>query len=61
MNAYFDRRYPDVADLKKKAKKRIPPFAFDYLEGGCNQEYGILRNRQALAEIQLKQRQLRPG
>ena len=60
MNTYFDRRYPDVADLRKKAKKRMPGFAFDYLEGGCNQEYGILRNRQALAEIQLKQRQLRP-
>ncbi len=60
MNTYFDRRYPDISDLKKKAKKRIPRFAFDYLEGGCNQEHGIVRNRQALAAVRLKQRQLQP-
>ena len=25
-----------IDDLKKRAKKRIPTFVFDYIEEGCN-------------------------
>ena len=60
MNSFFDQRYPTTPDLKEKARKRIPRFAFDYLEGGCNEERGLARNREALAEIRLQQRQLQP-
>lgn len=31
----YNRKYPSIADLKQRAKKRIPKFAFDYLEGGA--------------------------
>ena len=34
----FDAKYPSVTDLRKKAKKRIPKFAFEYLDGGCNED-----------------------
>ena len=30
----YNSKYPSIADLRKKAKSRIPKFAFDYLEGG---------------------------
>jgi len=39
-------KYPSVQDLKKKAKKRMPKFAFDYLEGGCNDELNVWRNEE---------------
>lgn len=56
---FFDHRYPDVASLKRQAKKRIPSFAFDYLEGGCNEEIGLLKNRQHIQEVQLRSRLLK--
>lgn len=43
-----------IADLKKHAKRRIPGFAFDYVEGGCNSEVALRRNRSALDNIQLR-------
>jgi L-lactate dehydrogenase (cytochrome) len=49
----FDTRYPSVRDLKKKAKKRIPKFAFDYLEGGCNEEINLLKNETDFHDIML--------
>jgi L-lactate dehydrogenase (cytochrome) len=47
-----------VADLKKRAKRRVPRFAFDYLEGGCNQEVAIARNRRMLDAIVMEPRYL---
>jgi isopentenyl diphosphate isomerase/L-lactate dehydrogenase-like FMN-dependent dehydrogenase len=47
-----------VADLKKRARRRVPRFAFDYLEGGCNQEIAIARNRSALDAIVMEPRYL---
>jgi L-lactate dehydrogenase (cytochrome) len=49
----YNPQYPSVFDLKKKAKKRIPQFAFDYLEGGCNEDVNLLRNKSELQEVQL--------
>lgn len=49
----YDPRYPSVTDLKVKAKRRIPKFAFDYLEGGCNDEINLLRNETDFRDIQL--------
>lgn len=49
----FDTRYPSVGDLKSKAKKRIPKFAFDYLEGGCNEEVNLLKNENDFHDILL--------
>lgn len=60
MSNYFNHLYPDVADLKKKAKQRIPRFAFDYLEGGCMQERGVKRNRDDINSVQLRSELLKP-
>jgi L-lactate dehydrogenase (cytochrome) len=49
----FDPRYPSVGDLKLKAKKRIPKFAFDYLEGGCNEEVNLLKNETDFRDVTL--------
>lgn len=42
-----------MADLQRKAKKRIPRFAFEYLEGGCNEDVNLARNISELQEVQL--------
>ncbi|MAU88858.1 MAG: alpha-hydroxy-acid oxidizing enzyme [Flavobacteriaceae bacterium] len=49
----MNKKYPLVNDLKKKAKKRIPKFAFEYLEGGCNEEINLTKNKSDLNKIQL--------
>lgn len=57
---FYDHRYPDTASLKAKARKRIPAFAFDYLEGGCNEEIGLRRNRRDIQAVQLRSQLLTP-
>ncbi|MBX5439519.1 MAG: alpha-hydroxy-acid oxidizing protein [Thermoflavifilum sp.] len=53
MKLGYDPRYPSVDDLRRKAKKRIPGFAFDYLDGGCNEEINLRKNTHELREIEL--------
>jgi len=59
-NIQFDPRYPSVSYLRQRARKRIPGFAFDYLDGGCNEEVNLRRNRDDLRDIQLMPRYLEP-
>ncbi len=58
MPASLLARAASIDDLKKIAKRRIPRFAFDYLEGGCNQEITIARNRWALDAVVMEPRYL---
>ncbi len=55
----YNPQYPSVQDLKRKAKRRIPKFAFDYLEGGCNDELNLWRNEADFRDIQLIPRYLK--
>jgi len=48
---FFDARYPSGEDLRKKAKQRIPNFAFDYLDGGCNEEINLHKNTSSIGRI----------
>ena len=57
----YHSQYPSVADLKRKAKSRIPKFAFDYLEGGCNEGLNLARNENDFDDILLKPNYLRVG
>ncbi|GHE40784.1 alpha-hydroxy acid oxidase [Sphingobacterium griseoflavum] len=50
----YHSKYPSITDLKIKAKSRIPKFAFDYLEGGCNEELNLIRNESDFDDILLK-------
>jgi len=55
----FDTRYPSIDDLRNKARKKIPKFAFEYLDGGCNEDVNLIRNTSELREVQLKPNYLR--
>lgn len=55
----YNTAYPSVQDLKRKAKKRVPKFAFEYLEGGCNEDINLARNKSELQEIILKPQYLK--
>lgn len=50
----YNPKYPSIADLKAKAKSRIPKFAFDYLEGGCNEELNLAKNESDFDHINLR-------
>jgi len=54
----YDTRYPSIADLKAKAKRRIPKFAFDYVDGAIDEESGKRRNRASFQQVQLTPRYL---
>ncbi|RTZ17471.1 alpha-hydroxy-acid oxidizing protein [Vibrio aquaticus] len=45
-------------DYRKAAKSKLPPFLFQYIDGGSYSEHTLRRNTQDLAEIALKQRVL---
>ncbi len=49
----FDSRYPSIESLREKAKRRIPGFAFDYLDGGCNEEVNIRKNTKEIRDVEL--------
>jgi len=50
------RRFPMVADLERRARWRIPRFAFDFLQGGAGDETGMPRNRRALQAVEVMPR-----
>ena len=49
----YDSRYPGIDDLRNRAKAKIPRFAFEYLDGGCNEDVNLDRNTRELREMQL--------
>ncbi|MFK7831821.1 MAG: alpha-hydroxy-acid oxidizing protein [Winogradskyella sp.] len=55
----IDTRYPSIDDLRTKAQKKIPKFAFEYLDGGCNEDVNLHRNTAELRDVQLKPNYLR--
>jgi L-lactate dehydrogenase (cytochrome) len=50
----YNVNYPSVDDLRNKAKKKIPGFAFEYLDGGCNEDVNLHKNTTILREVELK-------
>ncbi|MFT7633301.1 MAG: L-lactate dehydrogenase (cytochrome) [Mariniblastus sp.] len=52
-NLSYDSRFPSVDDLRSRAKKRIPRFAFEYLDGGCNEDVNLHRNTADIREVEL--------
>lgn len=55
----FNPDYPSMDDLRNKAMRRIPKFAFEYLDGGCNEDVSLWRNTSEIREVQLQPRYLR--
>ena len=49
-------RYPSVDYLHKEARKRLPKFSYDYVDGGSGAGIGLKRNRKALDAVTLTPR-----
>jgi L-lactate dehydrogenase (cytochrome) len=47
------RRYPTIAYLRERARRHVPRFAFEYLDGGAGADGGIARNWRALDAVEL--------
>jgi L-lactate dehydrogenase (cytochrome) len=54
MNLSYNTKYPAVDDLRERARQRIPRFAFEYLDGGCNEDVNLHKNITELREVELK-------
>ncbi|PHN06801.1 alpha-hydroxy acid oxidase [Flavilitoribacter nigricans] len=59
MSLAYNPKYPSIPDLRARARKRIPRFAFEYVDGGCNAEINLRRNTEVIREVQLKPYYLR--
>lgn len=46
-------------DYREAARRRLPRFLFDYLDGGANAEHTLRRNVSDLSDVTLRQRVLR--
>ena len=44
MKSEINYKYPSVPDLRARAKRKIPKFAFEYLDGGCNDDVNLKKN-----------------
>jgi len=53
MDLEFDTNYPGIDDLIKEARRRLPRFAFEYLDGGCNEDVNLFRNTEDIRDIEL--------
>ncbi|MFT4154493.1 alpha-hydroxy-acid oxidizing protein [Parafilimonas sp.] len=53
MQIKYNSRYPSTDDLIKKAKRKVPRFAFEYLDGGCNEDVNLHKNTAELRAIEL--------
>ena len=54
MKPLYNTNYPSINDLRQRAKERIPRFAFEYLDGGCNEDVNLYKNTAELQEVELK-------
>jgi len=48
----------NIEDLRKAARRRLPRIAFDFIDGGVEDEQGLARNREAFARYRLLPRYL---
>ena len=53
MELSYNSNYPSIEDLRGKAKKRIPKFAFEYLDGGCNEDVNLHKNTKEIRDVEL--------
>jgi L-lactate dehydrogenase (cytochrome) len=53
MKFKYNSHYPSIEDLREKAKRRIPKFAFEYLDGGCNEDVNLYKNTSEIRKVEL--------
>lgn len=49
----YNTKYPSIEDLRRKARRRIPRFSFEYFDGGCNEDVNLYKNTAELKEVEL--------
>jgi L-lactate dehydrogenase (cytochrome) len=49
----YNSNYPSVDDLRNKAQSKIPKFAFEYLDGGCNEDVNLHKNTAEIRDVEL--------
>ena len=49
-------RYASLADFREGARRRIPNFAFEYLDGGIGRDVGLQRNYSELDKVMITPR-----
>lgn len=54
MKTSYKNDYIPIAELRKRAKSKIPKFIFEYLEGGCNENINLIKNSKEINDIELK-------
>ena len=54
----INHKYPSVSDLRERSRSKIPKFAFEYLDGGCNDDVNLKKNTQRIRDIELKPKYL---
>ena len=54
--SHYMRYYPTAFDLRERARRRMPNFAFEYGDGGAGSDTGIRRNWAALDAVELMPR-----
>ncbi len=54
MKLTYNPNYPSIDDLRNRAKQRIPRFAFEYLDGGCNEDVNLAKNSAEIRQVELK-------
>ena len=50
----YKSSHPGIDDLREQAKRNIPRFAFEYLDGGCNEDVNLIKNTTELRSVELK-------
>ena len=58
MKSEINYKYPSVPDLRALAKRKIPKFAFEYLDGGCNDDVNLKKNTDRIRAVELKPKYL---
>jgi L-lactate dehydrogenase (cytochrome) len=56
----YNPKYPAIDDIIRKAKKQIPKFVFEYMDGGCNEDVNLAKNTAEIRDIELKPYYLNP-
>ena len=54
MKLSYNSNYPSIDDLREGARQRIPRFAFEYVDGGCNEDVNLHKNTAELRAVELK-------
>ena len=56
----YNNQCPSIEDLRNKAKKNIPRFAFEYMDGGCNEDVNLRKNTEEIRAVEMTPNYLKP-